>query len=82
MTPPSANSQHALDVGLREIAADIEQGTVVLFRNLISKTVAEIQAGGMEAFSPAAIGRSNPPRRSRGYCDRVEAKSVDQEVAK
>src|SRR6202051_3917890 len=45
--PAAANSQHALDVGPGEIAANIQQRTVVFLRNFISKTVTKIQTGGM-----------------------------------
>jgi hypothetical protein len=76
--PPAANSQNPLDVSPSEIGANIQQRTVVFFRDFIGEAVAKIQAGGMDAFSLATIGRSNPSRRCRSYGDGVEAEPVDQ----
>lgn len=70
---PQSDSEHTLDVGLGEIAADIEQGALGTVGELVGEAVPEIERGGMKAPAPPGIGVRHAARRRRAEGDDFEA---------
>src|SRR3954465_2739399 len=75
---PSLGSENALDVGLGEIGAGVQQATGVLLCDFVREAIAEVQLGAMTAGAPARIGLADALRRAKRDRYNLHLQALDQ----